>query len=170
MGAPSWSTVIAAGIVQLLIAVFVAFLTVFLALRRFRRERWWEKKYEAYEGLLLALHSMKRSWSDDLFVVQQGKNISDDQKAKSTERYEVGSDEVMKYADLSEFLLSAETEKVLSDFGRETDIDGKRDYADFLSVSLEATDRALKRLIVAARNDLSGKAHPGRGIDNEGVL
>jgi hypothetical protein len=41
-------------------AILVAVTTVFLALRRFRQERWWEKKHAMYADLLETLHGLKR--------------------------------------------------------------------------------------------------------------
>ena len=48
--------------VSLLVAVATASLTVWLSLRRFYREKWWEAKMRAYTDVIQALHHMKETW------------------------------------------------------------------------------------------------------------
>jgi ABC-type arginine transport system permease subunit len=58
----SWPTVQVAVFSQ----IVVALITVRLALGRFRQERWWERKYEAYSEMLTSLHQLRRSYEDDI--------------------------------------------------------------------------------------------------------
>ena len=54
---PEWVGNIAAG---LFVAVVTSVVTVRLSIKRFRSERWWERKVEAYTDLLSSLSDSKR--------------------------------------------------------------------------------------------------------------
>ena len=41
------------------ISVLVAIITVKLSLKKFRSEKWWEKKVEVYSKIIDALHHLK---------------------------------------------------------------------------------------------------------------
>ena len=54
-------------IIQILLSIGAAFLGAWLASRRFRNERWWEKEiYKAYSELVEALHNMSVPSSETL--------------------------------------------------------------------------------------------------------
>jgi hypothetical protein len=50
---------------SLVVAIIVAILTVQLSLRRFYREKWWERRLDAYTRVIEALHHMQRSLDVD---------------------------------------------------------------------------------------------------------
>jgi hypothetical protein len=50
----------------IVIAAVNSWITVQLSLRRFRTERWWERKVEAYERIIAALHPTK-AYADTYF-------------------------------------------------------------------------------------------------------
>ena len=62
----------------ILIAAVSSWITVQLALRRFRRERWWERKTDAYTKVIEALHNSKEFSDRHLEAAQAGREIPDD--------------------------------------------------------------------------------------------
>ena len=61
--------------VSLLVAVTTAWLTVWLSLRRFYREKWWEAKMRAYSDLIQALHNMKRDLEITIPAEMEGRDM-----------------------------------------------------------------------------------------------
>lgn len=49
---------IVAGAFSLIGGAFWSYLTVYFALRRFRSERWWDRKADAYSRIIESLHHM----------------------------------------------------------------------------------------------------------------
>jgi hypothetical protein len=72
---------------QVFLALVVAIATVRLALGRFREEKWWERKYEAYSEILLLLHKMKQSYFADVERDRQEVELSEEEKAQDVAEY-----------------------------------------------------------------------------------
>lgn|SRR5690554_1302051 len=62
-------------LVQAAIATASAFLAAFLATRKFREEKWWERKAAAYGELVEALHHMKWSPSETIDAAVESREI-----------------------------------------------------------------------------------------------
>lgn len=50
----------------LVVALLGAWVTVQLAYRRFRKEKWWERKFDTYDRVIDALYRTKEVWDNDL--------------------------------------------------------------------------------------------------------
>src|SRR5438477_13173117 len=75
---PTWLTNILIGLVPaILVAIVTSVTTVFLALRRFRQERWWDKKEAMYAELLETLHGLKRYTES---CIERSQTDSDDKQ------------------------------------------------------------------------------------------
>jgi hypothetical protein len=61
-------------VLSLLVAVATALLTVWLSLRRFYREKWWEAKMRAYTEVIQALHHMKRDLHISIAAEEEGRH------------------------------------------------------------------------------------------------
>jgi len=62
-------TMISNGLVSLFVAIITAIVTVQRSIRKFSAEKWWEKKAEAYEHIIGALHDHK-AFSDTYLKAQ----------------------------------------------------------------------------------------------------
>jgi hypothetical protein len=62
----------------ILIAAVSAWITVQLSLRRFRTERWWERKVEAYERIIGALHDAKAFADTHLHAGLEQRDVPDE--------------------------------------------------------------------------------------------
>lgn len=66
---------IAKFLAQALISVSGAFLAAYLAGKRFRTEKWWERKATAYAELVDALHQMKWMPGEHIEAEIEGRRI-----------------------------------------------------------------------------------------------
>ena len=89
---------------SLLVAVTTALLTVWLSLRRFYREKWWEAKMRAYTDLIQALHHMKWDLEISLRSSQRGEEEETDYLKEWSAKHRAAWEEVRKQIDVGEFL------------------------------------------------------------------
>ena len=151
----SWPTLAAAFVSQ----VLVALITVQLALGRFRQEKWWERKYEAYSEILISLHRLRKSYFADLEDYHDGTEPSEERKAESRADYKLSSDDLMRHGDLGDFLISPEAVSLLKQYAADTRAASKSEnYHDYLDENLDAVQRFLSSLLPVAKADL--KASP----------
>jgi DNA recombination protein RmuC len=93
---------------RLLTAVVAAVVTTWLALPRFRSERWWEKNFAVYTSIIEALQQMSSAFNEDFDEQQRASRL--DESPKSTqlrEKYQAANDEIWRAIGLggSLFLL-----------------------------------------------------------------
>jgi hypothetical protein len=145
------------GVVQsLLIAIVASWLTAQFSLRRFYRERWWEKKYEAYISLLNSLHTIRKGFAADQGILLNDDGIVGREGAERRARdYEAARAELNRVIDLGELIVSAETlaelEKLQGEFATPP---GKNYMAHFMRLNA-STDDCLNNVRQYARYDLN---------------
>ena len=160
-----WQNLVVGVLVAVISAFGSAIVTVFLAFRRFRRERWWDRKADAYAAIIEALHHMKRGIEDDIRAFQQYPPREEESEATKelTRKYLQGHNEVLKAVDTGSFLLSKEAVEALDQLIR--DLKKAREDAYIretrtldpdahLSGMLEAIEKCLGRLPLIAKRDL----------------
>jgi hypothetical protein len=139
---------------SLLVAVTTALLTVWLSLRRFYREKWWEAKMQAYTNLIQALHHMK--WDLQISIRSQWKG--DDEETEYQKewgaKHQAAWEEVRKQIDVGEFLYSSNSVKILRALDSETAPDEDEPYIDHLEKLQVAVEKCLPAIKVSARIDL----------------
>ncbi|WP_412060358.1 hypothetical protein [Rubrivirga sp. IMCC45206] len=145
---------------SLVVAVLAALLGVRLALRRFRSERWWERKAEAYTDLISAVYRFSTTFDRDYVDPDDLEEL--DAQGPLTQRGFIGMSraqrrrnrawaEIEQAIGIGEFVFSRETVLILSSLktrvrqGQPGDRDGDR---------LEAARLLLQRLKAAAARDL----------------
>jgi hypothetical protein len=92
----------------IVIAVVSAWVTVQLSLRRFRTERWWKRKVQAYERVIAAIHDSKAFSDEHLEAAMNGVQISEEKDKELRARSKVAHDEIARAIDMGAFLLSDE--------------------------------------------------------------
>jgi hypothetical protein len=139
--------------VSLLVAVVTAWLTVWLSLRRFYREKWWEAKMSAYTNVIEALHHMKRDLEISIDAEQCGRDTETDYHKEWNAKHRAAWDEIRKQIDVGEFLYSPESMQILQVLNAETR--GPFDtYYDHLEGFQAAVEKCLPAIKSAARRDL----------------
>jgi len=149
------ATAIFTGIV---IAAVSSWITVQLSLKRFRSERWWERKVKAYERVIEALHHSKKFFDNHLKIEYEGKEISDEIDKELRAKSRVARNEIEKAMDIGGFLLCKTALNRLKQYKNEADKASQREsWFEYLDASLVATDTCIKDLIKIARQDLKIK-------------
>ncbi len=103
---PFWENIVAGVVIAIVSALGSAIVTVHLAFRRFRAEKWWEKKAEAYSRTIDALVAYKCALADHLGVF----GASGDREAAQFRQATV---DIIKCANTSRVFICTEASKRL---------------------------------------------------------
>lgn len=105
-------------IAQAAIAVIGAFLAAHLSMRRFRAEKWWERKSHAYSELVEALHHMKWYPSEYIDAAIEHRDIPEEDTADYWKKYKEARRSVWKIADSASFLVSPKVNEAIIEMER----------------------------------------------------
>ena len=140
------------------VALLTAYVTVRLALRRFRAEQWWSRKADAYAAIMEALHNAKDCDSVHFTEINEDRHYSPEYKAELSKRGREADQQIRKGIDTSTFLLSEEAVEVLEELRSGlAEADDAQDYAEHLWASLGAVNKCLEKLPSIAKKDLGVK-------------
>jgi hypothetical protein len=131
-----------------------ALLTVWLALRRYYREKWWEAKMAAYTSLIQAMHHMNWDLSISIRAEMRGDHEETEYKKEWEAKHRAAWEEVRKQIDVGEFLYSAESVQILTDFNKATKREQNDTYFDHLERLQVAVEKYLPAIKASARADL----------------
>ena len=147
--------------IVILIAAILAFIASLAAIyssrfRRFAKERWWERKAEAYTRIIEALSDLVDYYRQMLDQeMNPHRNISREAEREMLERSKKGHHEVTKAADIGAFLISPEVEAALQLFRKGPE--KKPDPQDWYSIfdnEYSRAERCLKDIVECAKKDL----------------
>lgn len=143
----------------LLVAVATSWVTVRLSLNRFRSERWWERKADAYAKVIEALHHAKEFPDRHLEAEYEGREVSKEADRELRTRSKEANAEVRRVANVEAFLLSDEAMARLRRFQEEEAKAGKATtWYEYLDGDWAAVNSCLKDLIEIAKVDLKVKS------------
>lgn len=140
------------------IAIVTSFITVKLSLNRYYAEKWWEKKYEAYNRLIDTMYDIAQQ-SIRLSVVLSGSISPSSSALDSIDHLKGAIDTLRKDVKTAEFLVSDEAAYYLSRLNKEIEKAFSEENKQCLSLIHIAVEDALPKLIKCARSEL--KIHPG---------
>ena len=148
---PDWLTNLITGSV---IAVITAAVTVRLSLRRFHAERWWERKVDAYSGVLDALYHMKR-YADHLANEEMGERFSDEYRNDLEKKHSEAFQELERATTIGGYILSDEVAATLAELQEHPrDTWDKVPPWEFFESEAVAYGTALTKIRDAAKRDL----------------
>lgn len=139
---------------SLIVAVTTAWLTVWLSLRRFYREKWWEAKMRAYSDVIQSIHHMNRDVEISLRAISRGRDNETEYDREWAAKHRAAWEEIRKQIDIGEFLYSSESIRILRALNDESESSREGDYLDHLLKIQDAVVKYLPELKVAARSDL----------------
>ena len=161
---PNWIIEVVKVIVPgILIAALTSYITVRLAIKRFREEKLWEKKAEMYYRLLESLHFWKefnREHVKDIenfFTNPASMGMSKTKKAELNEDQKKYNREFKKLRDLASLYLCKEAVSVLEEFDdkeKESEELFHVDVLESFKTELDATIVCLDKLKEVAKKDL----------------
>jgi hypothetical protein len=140
-------------LVAIVTSVLTAALTVWLALRRFYREKWWEAKQRAYSDIIQALHHIKRDLEISIDAEIDGRDTNTDFYKGSDAKHRTAWDDLRKFADVGEFLFSSDSVQILE---VALNADSPEDVSplDRMETLQAAAVKCLTEIKAAARKDL----------------
>jgi hypothetical protein len=151
---PSWLINVLTGLVPaILVAVVTSVTTVFFALRRFRQERWWDKKEAMYAELLETLHGLKRY--TESYIEQSQTDSNDKEKQAEIDRiWKECSAKLSRLEDLASFQLSDHAVSILKEYRKEKAAARHGDTYQWAEGDLLAVEHCLEKLKHEAKRDL----------------
>lgn len=93
-------------LIKLIVTLATAYFTVTWSLKRFLKEKKWEKQSEAYSRIIEALHHLKRIDMLDVDDEWQLKKIDEEESKKIRIQYNEAKKELEKYVDIGRYYIS----------------------------------------------------------------
>jgi len=146
-------------------AFLAAGLTAWFALGRFRAEKWWEKKVEAYSAIMEALHHMHR----DLTVSYEAEigmsEVPGELKAELDAKYTAGRNEILRHADLGDFVISEKAAEALVQLEKDFSWSNPNEsYFEHLDGKAFAVSQCMAKVKAAGKEDLAEVLSPYRSV------
>lgn len=140
-------------------AIFIAavssWITVQLSLGKFRHEKWWERKADAYANVIEALHYSKQFAEEHFEADIEGRKISSDKDAELRANAKKANAEISRVASIVAFLLHDKAINRLALLAREeNEASNTADWWEYLDRDLRATSSCLDDIIKIAKADL----------------
>jgi len=145
-------------ILQIFISVCAAFLAAWLANRRFKNEKWWERKADAYTNLIEALHNMKWFSGEHFDAEIEGRTLTEEYKEELWLEYKLGKRKIWRIAETSSFIVSPDVSIVIRDLEKALSNAGNAEsYFEHLDEQWGAIDLCIKKVKDIAKKELSIK-------------
>ncbi len=128
---------------------------VWLAFGRFRKERWWDRKAEAYSRIVEALYYASAYYSARSHEDMTGNELSEEWKKKLSDDYDQAIGELRKATGMGAYIISNAVADVLKNLEMRPRL-SPRDTAWFeiYEADREAHQKALDEIRILAKADL----------------
>ncbi|MCL1060493.1 hypothetical protein L2729_21260 [Shewanella gelidimarina] len=137
------------------IAGLSSLFTVYLSLAKFRTEKWWEKKADAYSNLVGVIHDAKAFAEENLEAEHKQLELTPEEDKVLREYSKKTELKIYRAMDAGSFYLSDEAIACLKLYKKECSEAGRdNNWLGYLAEDLKATDKCLKSMIRIAKNDL----------------
>jgi hypothetical protein len=147
-------------IASLIIAIFTAIITVRLSLRRFRAERWWERKADTYSRIVEALHNALEyceAKSDESLTHIE---ITPERKAQLNQDYAKATFELRKATGVGAYIISPAVSDALVRLFSQPSLDWEKTAIfEFYDHEREGYKTALNEIRELAKKDLEIMPH-----------
>jgi hypothetical protein len=153
---PQWITSLLTTIApSLVVAICTAIITVRLSLRRFRAERWWERKADVYSRIVEALHNAMEyceAMSDESLTHVE---ITPERKAQLIQDYRQATLELRKATGVGAFIISSRVAEALARLQSRPELDWEKTPTfEFYDHEREGYKAALAEIRELAKRDL----------------
>lgn len=139
----------------IIIAFTSALLSVRLSIKRFRSERWWERKAESYATILESLHYMKL-YCNEQFENQVGNEaIPPERLTELSNKWTTGEEAISKAIDMGLFMFSNEAIQSLSTLQDDLMKASVKDFSwENIPERIDALNGCMSNLRAIAKKDL----------------
>ena len=145
-------------ILQAIITVCGAFLAAWLATKRHRSDKWWEKKQEAYSEIVNALHLMKWPSSEHIDAAIEHREVDDRASEEMWEEFKESRRNVWRIADSSSFLIDSKVLEAVQEMERNLEkARNAQFWIDHLEEQYTAVDTCLNKIKEIGKRDLGVK-------------
>lgn len=142
-------------IVGIVIAAVSSLLTVQLSLKRYRTEKWWEKRAEAYSNILGLLHDAKEFSEENMAADLAGRELTEQEDKNLRARSSACTNDIYRAMDVGQFYLSPKAISRLKKYKKESSEAGNNgDWNSYLVQDFDAAESCLKDIINIAKSDL----------------
>jgi hypothetical protein len=143
----------------LLIAVFSAVATSLITIRlsreKFRSERWWEKKFDAYERVIDAFHHSKNFYSEHIRATELQLEYEDSRLDELKTLSRKSRDEILRASDIGGFILSPAASSILAKYEAASEnMPRQPSWQDYLDLSWSLANQHMKAFVAEAQIDL----------------
>ena len=143
---------------SIVVAVVAAYVTVILSIRRFRAERWWDIRAEAYQRVVEALHNAKAFPDAHLAADFEGRKITPERRQEVEEQGIIAAREIMRAIDIGGYLLSENALARLKRYQTEREeAANTMMWDDYLQGTWAACNSCLEDMSEIAKKDLKIK-------------
>lgn len=158
--------VITATLTALLVTPISIYLTAWLGVRRFRIEKWWEKRVSVYEEIFESLHDFIEYYDKETERLILDRKYSDEYMKELGEAARKARSKLIKRQRIGSFVISDAAEKILRDLENEFSKEPRPDsWFEYLDQNLFCATQAFDALRVEARRDLGLETKlPGEDI------
>lgn len=147
---------------QLLIGLVLAFLAAWLgaafALRRFYKEKIWERKINAYFALIEAAHHMRIYYDRNLEAHMDGRELTDEYKGELDRKYDQARVELQKQISFGDLIISSAAVAAIEEMFSQLKYDGA-DWIGYLDHGVGVTQNCLVALKTAVATELRLDPH-----------
>lgn len=142
----------------IIVSIITAFITVRLSLRRFRSEKWWEKKVEAYSIIIDAIHHLKDHAEQKLDAEWQELELSPEEEHELQLQYKNAYRELVRTLDVGTFIISDEAVRILEDYKKKPQLNwDEHDFVEIISDDVKQLTECLNGIKQEAKIDLDIK-------------
>lgn len=131
-----------------------AWITYRLAFDRFRAEKWWERRADAYSGIVEALHNSLTFADTHIASMQRGGEVPPEKDAAVRKAAQAGHDELLRAVNVGKLFLSSAALSRLTRFLEESENIKAEMWTDYLEKDYHLTNTCLSEFAQLAREDL----------------
>jgi hypothetical protein len=137
-------------------ALMLAWLTVGWALKRFQREKTWERRFNAYVDAITAMSEMRAVIGDRIDDIEFDRDPTDEMKKERTERYRMASRQLDKVIAVSGLLLKSDATRNVTTLNTRVSQagTGQQDFYELLNCQYGVLDDAIHDIGQDAAHDL----------------
>ncbi len=139
---------------------FASLTTMWLTLRRFYRERWWQRQFDGCSAVIEAIHDLKRHTDLEWDRVNLHRSFPEEFMRQASEKSVEAVRTLRRYADLGELALPSEVAHLLHLYFRDVDYLNPPSCFDTHDEQLEHAQNNQDRLL----NDVVPAAMRGLGL------
>ena len=142
--------------------IIISIITVKISLKKFRTEKWWEKKAETYSIVIDSLHKLKNYCEQKLAAEENNiysntpvQGLSKEKEMALHKQYMQAHQEVIRVIDVGSFIISKSALSVLEIYKNRPELDwGENDLIDIITQDLKHTTSCLENFKKEAKKDL----------------